>query len=316
MTMPTIHYSIHNLVEVVSGSMQRKQIAEKIAYWVVPPGVQELLRPYYQRFFFDPSDKSSKRLTFNGIKDLHKGKAALILGHGPSLNRIKGSLESYKNDPNFITISCNHWPKHLNMIPDYWVIANQQFTVAKHLDLFNYFDSTLLYADSCDLTNKQWVKAHLKCDYLSYNERHFRNLSCYITHPERLDPSSRHYSKRIPECCKHIEKGRPTIQEYLQKISGYSEHYTYAGTVATHMIAFAMIMGCNPIYIIGVDLDYSLGYADGTQVRDEVYWHFDSAPAAFRILNETAKKMDISIININPDAKFQQFEIGELARLS
>ena len=44
-----------------------------------------------------------------------------------------------------------------------------------------------------------------------------------------------------------IDGDRLTIQEYLQEISGCDQHYSTGDTVAFHAIAFAIIMGCNPI---------------------------------------------------------------------
>ena len=41
----------------------------------------------------------------------------------------------------------------------------------------------------------------------------------------------------------------PTIQEALQKAGKHISHYSTADTVAFHAIAFAILMGCNPIYL-------------------------------------------------------------------
>ena len=87
-----------------------------------------------------------------------------------------------------------------------------------------------------------------------------------------------------------------------------------------HAIAFAIIMGCNPIYVSGLDLDYNKGYANS----DKDDWKVKAqGPNAWtpvrenlqndiRVLSESAKKRGIEIINLNPDPWYDSFEVGEL----
>jgi hypothetical protein len=38
-------------------------------------------------------------------------------------------------------------------------------------------------------------------------------------------------------------------------------HYSSGSSIALHMIALALLMDCNPIYVTGVKLDYRVRYA-------------------------------------------------------
>ena len=108
-------------------------------------------------------------------------------------------------------------------------------------------------------------------------------------------------------CCVRINKDRLTIQEYLQEISGYDQHYSTGDTVAFHAIAFAIIMGCNPIYVAGMNLDYRKGFAK-SQANPEYFinkgtighWELlqNNIKNDLTILNNSAIIRDIQIINL------------------
>ena len=81
-----------------------------------------------------------------------------------------------------------------------------------------------------------------------------------------------------------------------------------------HMIAFAIIMGCNPIYIAGMDLDYSQGYAGGVGAPRNDDWQKMNYNQTndMKILNDSAQNVGTKIINLNKNSWFDCFEIGEL----
>jgi hypothetical protein len=104
---------------------------------------------------------------------------------------------------------------------------------------------------------------------------------------------------------------RLTVQEELQRVSQHDEHYSPGDTVILHAIAFAIIMGCNPIYIGGMDLDYAGGYVGGNSAplgADDV-WNKQQSNLIndLRILNESAKNRGIQIINLQQKAWYGQF---------
>ena len=114
---------------------------------------------------------------------------------------------------------------------------------------------------------------------------------------------------------------RLTIQEQLQEISGFESHYSTGDTVVLHAIAFAIIMGCNPIYVSGMDLNYSKGYADSNvEAPNGMSWRFNDDWKSMRknllndlhILNESAKKKNIKIFNLSDNIWYNEFEKGNL----
>ena len=78
-------------------------------------------------------------------------------------------------------------------------------------------------------------------------------------------------------------------------------------------------MGCNPIYVSGMDLDYNKGYAN----EDKTDWkHKANSPNAFTpvrgnfhndldVLNKSAELRGQEIINLNPDSWYDSFKLGE-----
>jgi hypothetical protein len=77
--------------------------------------------------------------------------------------------------------------------------------------------------------------------------------------------------------------------------------------VALHAIAFAIIMGCNPIYIAGMDLNYRKGYASNEASTERYvspgaigHWELlrDNLKNDLTILKKSAINRDIKIINL------------------
>lgn len=217
----------------------------------------------------------------------HKDQPAFVMGLGPSLSRHIPILPKLK-EKDFVLLSTNYWYRILEERVDYWVIANNVVRIEKHWKVMNDFAKPVFYADSVDLTNKKFIHDRLTCEYLAYDERHF-----------------------------DAKDGRLTIQEELSKLSGNDEKYSSAGTVALHMLAFAILMKCNPIYVAGIDLDYkgrTNNYAKGKKPPfenkqiDIDAWDKskDAIADAFRVLYESAKQMGIDVFNAgnNPKLNF------------
>jgi len=214
-------------------------------------------------------------------------------------------------------------------------------------DIIHEVKRAFLFADSVDFSDYVLIDSLLKCDYHGYDQRHFKNRSCldiiksFKTHHEEnknfdfkeygnntniWKPVSKSEIQRIGcnpiygqfgaafsgiftngACCSRIVKDRPTIQEYLQQISGAEEHYGTADTVALHAIAFAIIMGCNPIYVAGMDLNYRKGYASSEASTERhlssgILGHWEllgnSLKNDLTILKKSAINRDIEIINL------------------
>ena len=118
-------------------------------------------------------------------------------------------------------------------------------------------------------------------------------------------------------CCKDIEEGEPTIQEHLQSLTKCKKHYSTGDTVALHAIAFAILMGCNPIYISGMDLDYSRGYANDKKsipMGHFSMWQENSENllSDMNILLDSANNIGTQIINLNKDSWHDIFPKGDI----
>ena len=225
------------------------------------------------------------------------------------------------------------------------------------MDVFNKYDVPLLYNSVVDLTPPDFVEKNLKCDYMAYDSKHFKGHKCrnilenfkkhYETHknfeykeygnnsmiwkkPDIDNENVNEHCARIHgvyaaswsrtnKCCPE-EISEKTFQEILQQISGHSKHMGPGQTVGLVCVAFAVIMGCNPIYVSGLDLDYSLGYAGeiknyGVNAGNLGHWKYvfrEHLLDDMEILKESAELLGSKIINLNHDSWYDSFEKGEL----
>ena len=134
-------------------------------------------------------------------------------------------------------------------VPDFWVCSNSHFPVPEinyHLEIINSFNRTTFVFSETELYGLLWKKSaeylntKLKVDWLMFDERHFEGKSCY---PKK-------------NCCDLIKSrdGVYTIQELVSKIYKSKEFAKQGGSVFEYALCLALILGCNPIYIQGVDL--------------------------------------------------------------
>ena len=286
------------------------------------------------------------KLKIEDIIDRHKGKPAVVCGHGPSLGEHKQDIESLQKQDKLVRFSVNNWYDYFSSPPDYWVLSNTEpeYHISLSHERMNEAMATLIYSIDGDPTPDNQAQELLNCDYLPYDQRHFKHRDCkqilnsFITHHrENNNFSFNEYGNNevmwhppkvgLPgewggfdphgRCCPRIMDYQSTIQEELQKNTNHSMHYSPGDTVAVHAIAFAVLMGCNPIYTVGIDLDYEKGYAN----RDaQINWsHLDiwvkykeNLLNDLNILNESAKNKDIEIINLIEDAWYGVFNGGNL----
>ncbi len=235
------------------------------------------------------------KLTFNDIIDTHKGKVGLSVATGPSLKPHLTDIINLSNNEGYVALSVNDFDvmfKGLNV--SYRIVANSIFTVGSEYNRFNKEPKIpLVYADSVDLTSKEAVNELLKIDYLPYDQRHFDGKHC--TWGDGVD--GRYY------CCRNIEEGRLTIQEELKKYCGVDFTYGAGDTVSLHMLSFNILLGCNPIYIVGVDLDYSKGYADGVSRNDDSFApYIDRILKDFETIKKSAENIGVEIYSLSKDS--------------
>jgi len=240
------------------------------------------------------------KLTFKDIIDTHKDKTAIIIANGPSTKLFLNHINKISKDKDkYVIFVCNEIDEMMeniglnlldNINPDFWVVASTALTVKKRYKNFNILkknNGKLIYANSTDLTKN--VDELLEIDYLPYDQRHFDNKQCPI--PPELG---------CCDFCKDLIPNRITIQEELQKYTGFDKHYSTASTVALHMTALAVLIGCKKVFISGVDLNYNLGYFDRkTKNFDSFKLWLGDILNDFKIINDSSKLKNVEIVNLS-----------------
>lgn len=243
------------------------------------------------------------KLQISDIIDKYNGKKCLVVCHGPSLNKYYNSLNQCK-DNGYIIIGCNNWNEFYPQCPPhYWVMANTVDNCRNQMGLINQYKPVWVYADSVDITDHSWIEDQIQGDYLPYDQRHFGGKKC-------TDCAKHH-------CDKYFDPNRLTLQEELQKYTKFEQHYDSASTVALHQIALAILMGFEEIYIVGVDLDYHLGYANNVTGRGVPQLdHFDiygkSILDDMEIVAKSAEKRGMKVYNLNKDSYWKLFPYKDL----
>ena len=238
------------------------------------------------------------QLTLNDLLNKEKNKTALICGLGSSLNQYKPIL-SENADKTRICISCNEWDiKAPYLRVNYWVLSSTVNTIDQRHERFNNSGATIVYEEGLDYTPREKVKQLLKVNYCPYDQRHYEG-QCKTGQR----PGGRNW------CCDFNIPERLTIMQYLQKITGYEQFYKKTDSVALNMTTFAILLGFNPISILGVDLDYKIPYAAGSysacmiKYNDNILLNYrKDIIESFEIINESAKKIDTTIYCGNRDS--------------
>jgi len=244
------------------------------------------------------------KLQLENIIDKHIGQKCIVAAQGPSLNQYLDKLSSLK-DVGYTLISCNSWQEfHPSCSPHYCVLANNVETCKSKLDLVNHHNITLIYADTVDLVDQDWLEKNLKVDFLPYDQRHFDGKEC-------VDCRTR------AGCEKYFDPKRLTIQEQLQKYTGFDKHYDCGSTVALHMVAVAILMGFSDIYLTGLDFNYRIGYASNlSNIPVSDLNHFDIYGKGIledmEIIAKSAEKKGVKIYNLNKNSHWKIFNYIEI----
>lgn len=223
----------------------------------------------------------------------HKNNPALILCHGPQLNELTPKLESIKNK-GVIIFGCNEWLEFYDTEPTYWVLSG---CMIKQLIKMGYsIKNTIIYNDAIDVINYSEAGEYIKRDYIVFYSR-------------KDDKANRKL--------KDLDQTRDTIQDQIQAFTGSEENFGIGCNVSVYMLCCAILMGCNPIYLGGVNLDYQGGYADHKRIDLSIDKSLDKFKAGWEgrfdpfkedfvkqtsIILNSAKKIGIDIYNTNETA--------------
>lgn len=184
--------------------------------------------------------------SYDWLVGREKGKSCLVAGTAPSIEDFPYARF------NGVYLTCGDGPLRLKKLfkPDYWVNANNTFPVPEeHLDVINGFPETVfIFSDSVTYSrrhiNPVFLRENLKVQWLAYDQRHFKREPCRDS---------------ALTCCEllNLYPGRVTLQEFLQKRFGRADHYSAGATTAIHSLAVAILLGCSPIYLQGIEIPRS-----------------------------------------------------------
>ena len=224
------------------------------------------------------------KLTTDQIINREQGKNAIVVGTGPSLKKHINTINTlFVPNNDWIIIGCNDVDIMTPFDFEYWVLANNQYTIRKIYKRLNKRNATVAYADTIDLTPRPTVDSLLTKDYFPYEIRHFYGkVGC-----------------TGGACCKHIIDGRLPIQKEVQKYTNYHTFDTSCDTVAIPMLYLSVLLGCKKIYVTGVDLDYTKGYvnsgpAHGVDIAESINVR-NRILNTISVINESAKNINAKI---------------------
>ena len=210
------------------------------------------------------------RLSLQNIVNLHENMPCVIIGGSPNFKNFDyQSFRGIKIATGSVAIRLNNICKF-----DYWVNSNNEFPIPEvpfHLEIINSFkDYTFVLSDTAAYNSlwkkdKKFLEDNILPNWLTFDERHFHKEQCV----------------KKKNCCNILNENLindqyKTIQEFVAELYGSSEFPKQGGTVAEYGLALALILGCNPIYIQGVDLplsksDYIAYHETGDAFANEVF---------------------------------------------
>lgn len=215
------------------------------------------------------------KIDFPHIINTQQGKTGFVLGLGPSLARHLPLLQTlHNNKAQYQLVSCNNIDVMTELNFDYWLLAQpadkeNPFCISNAYERYNARkNTTFIYTDCLDRTPPDIVERLLTCNYIGYDQRHFKSEPCGWGPL----PGGRAW------CCAGLIPGRLCIQEELQLYTRSEYTYGCGDTVGVHMLAVAIMLGLNPIYITGVDLDYRQGYVNNNvpTATERIKWGMSS----------------------------------------
>ncbi len=265
---------------------------------------------------------------FDYFIDREKNRPCLVAGNAPSLKNFP--FRKFKG----IYFLMNLGPQILKGLatPNYWVSANHYFPIPHlHLKAINDFkDCIFIFADTaiyCFPKHRydyEFLKKNLKVRWFAFDDRHFGHNKC--------DPPR--------ECCKFINfcPQRITFYEFIQQHFNLPERCPRGNTGVLLSLAFAILMGCSPIYLQGIELpiyykDYrhfNMLCPNKASMRG-VYWvlrayfrewiqgkpqyspfftdGFEQTLVAFEYMVNLCHKFGIEIYNLSPTSALNRIKI-------
>lgn len=179
--------------------------------------IREAIRSTLWTSGWVPSYERNRKM-LEALKDRHRGKPCVVIGGGPSINKM--NLNALKD---VVTIACNgFYLKHdqLNFVPSYYTVEDPLPAADNRKEISALKGTTkVIPYDLRDVISQDENTV-----YINFRRSYLR--------PSRA---------RFPLF------SRDFVQESF-----------WGGTVLYMNIQLARHLGCNPIYLIGVDLSYKI----------------------------------------------------------
>ena len=214
--------------------------------WIVPPGIFRMVSGLRYQYSLLRQNSSAVLSVNSRFHNIHGDKRCFVIGNGPSLNTQ--DLGLLKDE---ITFSCNAF--YLNPVLSQW-----QPKYHSHVDpdAFNgSFDMTNWFSELCE-------KMPETTFFLPLNARDS------IVVKNQFPQDRTYYCAFAGAMCIRLKSVNIT-----RPIPGVE-------SVSLFGIALAMYMGCNPIYLIGMDHDFLAArevstHFYGTAIVDDALLNFD-----------------------------------------
>jgi len=176
----------------------------------------------------------------------HKNIPCIIVGSGHTMYDF-----DYKNFKGIVIIAGSTIFKIRNIIkPDYLLTSNNHMPIPylkQHTKFLNKHKNLTWIMSDTGCFNTIWdydevlFKKNIKIKYSFFDDRHFKNKECS---PKK-------------KCCDFLNKypNRKMIYDQISKKFNTKYHFKKVGvSVSDIAISYAILFGCNPIFIQGVDL--------------------------------------------------------------
>ncbi len=261
---------------------------------------------------------------FDYFINREKNKPCLVAGNAPSLKNFP--YDKFKG----IYFLMNSGPILLKgrAYPTYWLSANYKDPVPHlHYKKINLFRKcTYIFSDTATYCaenkyNHNLISNRLRIDWFAFDERHINHKKC--------DP--------VLPCCELVDiyPQRITIFEYIQKHFGMSEVCPKPTTAVIYSLMFAIIAGCSPIYLQGIELpvyqkdylqykmlhpeslrnikyvlrSYFRGWIHGRPEHSGFYDGYERNFSVFEYLINLCRKIGIEIYNLSQTSALNQIKI-------
>ncbi|MDD5109291.1 MAG: hypothetical protein PHC29_07325 [Candidatus Omnitrophica bacterium] len=254
-----------------------------------------------------------------------KNKPCLLAGTAPSIknfpfNRFKG-----------LYFMVNSGPLLLNKLatPNYWISANFKNPVPSlHFKKINKFkDCVYIFSDTASYARENnydygFIKEKLKVSWFAFDDRHTNHKKC----------------SPLDGCCHFVDlyPQRETVFEMFKKLYNLPELCpSPPSTSAIYLLMFAILTGCSPIYLQGIELplyqkdyvqyrmchfenlrnikyvlrSYLRGWMNGRPEYSGFYDGYDRTFAAFEYFINLGHRLGIKIYNLSPTSALNKIKI-------